>query len=298
VEPSRDQLIRIAAFHYLDRLRATHGEVFAWRDLQKGFEFDGTRIPLIGAAGIWKPQALTEPISITTSHRDPYGDELGPDGFLSYRYQGSEARAYDNEGLRRAMNLGLPLVYFEGVARGSYAAYWPVVIVADDPATKTFTVACEDVDLMQPGLAPTIVDDVRRRYVTRLAMQRLHQAKFRQQVLIAYRRSCSVCHLRHEELLDAAHIVGDRHERGDPVVPNGLALCKIHHAAFDANILGVRPDYVVEIRSDVLAEIDGPMLKYGLQASHGERLLVPKSTAEQPDPERLEIRYDEFRRAS
>ena len=77
------------------------------------------RLPLIGAAGIWKPQALSEPISIMTSHRDPYGDELGPDGFLSYRYQGSEARVYYNEGLRRAMNLGLPLVYFEGLGVGS-----------------------------------------------------------------------------------------------------------------------------------------------------------------------------------
>ena len=134
MEPSRDQLIRIAAFQYLDRLRATHGEALPWSALQKGFEFGGVNVPLIGAAGIWKPQALSEPISITTSHRDPYGDELGPDGFLSYRYQGSEARAYDNEGLRRAMNLGLPLIYFEGLGVGSYAAYWPVVIVADSDA--------------------------------------------------------------------------------------------------------------------------------------------------------------------
>ena len=65
-------------------------------------------------------------------------------------------------------------------------------------------------------------------------------------------------------------------------MPNGLALCNIHHAAFDASILGVRPDYVVEIRSDVLTEIDGPMLKYGLQASHGERLFVPRSTPSSP----------------
>ncbi len=114
----------------------------------------------------------------------------------------------------------------------------------------------------------------------------------------AYRTTCSVCRLRHGELLDAAHIVGDKQEHGDPVVPNGLALCKIHHAAFDANILGVRPDYVVEVRADVLAEIDGPMLKYGLQENHGGSLFVPRSPAERPDPERLEVRYEEFRRAS
>ena len=72
------------------------------------------------------------------------------------------------------------------------------------------------------------------------------------------------------KLLDAAHIVGDRrHERGDPMVPNGLAMCKIHHAAFDTNILGIRPDRVVEIRSDILEEHDGPMLRHGLQELHG-----------------------------
>jgi putative restriction endonuclease len=59
-----------------------------------------------------------------------------------------------------------------------------------------------------------------------------------------------------------------RHERpGLPEVPNGLALCKIHHSAYDVNILGVSPDYRVHIRSDVLREHDGPMLKWGLEPS-------------------------------
>lgn len=41
-------------------------------------------------------------------------------------------------------------------------------------------------------------------------------------------------------LLDAAHIVSDGHETlGQPIVPNGLPLSKIHHAAFDAHLLGV-----------------------------------------------------------
>jgi len=269
-----------------------------WSALASGFSFNGVEVPLIGAAGIWKPQILDTPISITTSPKNPYGDVVGDDGFLSYRYQGSAARAYDNVGLRRAMLEAKPLVYFHGLARGLYSALWPAVIVADDPATMTFTVACEDVDMLRTDLTATVVDEVRRRYVTRLAVQRLHQTAFRQRVLRAYRHSCSVCNLHHVQLLDAAHILADAHEHGDPVVTNGLSLCKIHHAAFDANILGVRPDYVVEIRSDILDEIDGPMLKHGLQAHHEGRLIVPRSEAERPDPGRLELRYEEFRHAS
>ena len=290
-------MVRIAAFQYLDKLQQLHGDVLPWTALARGFTFHGQSIPLIGASGIWKPQVLDTPISITTSPRDPYGDTIGDDGLLSYRYQGSPARSYDNDGLRRAMHEARPLIYFRGLDRGQYSALWPAVIIADDPGNSTFTVACEDIQLLKPDLGVSVVDEVRRRYVTRLAVQRLHQAAFRQRVLKAYRQSCSVCNLRHVQLLDAAHILPDIHEHGQPVVPNGLSMCKIHHAAFDANILGVRPDYVIEIRNDILSEIDGPMLEHGLQAHHGGKLIVPRASSEHPDPERLELRWDEFLRA-
>ncbi len=54
-----------------------------------------------------------------------------------------------------------------------------------------------------------------------------------------------MCRLRHEELLEAAHILPDGHPQGLAVVPNGLALCKLHHAAFDSYIIGVTPDLEV-----------------------------------------------------
>jgi putative restriction endonuclease len=130
-----------------------------------------------------------------------------------------------------------------------------------------------------------------------MGLTRVHQAGFRQRVLTAYAKKCTICHLRHTELLDAAHILSDRHPRGEPVVPNGLALCKIHHAAFDSNILGIRPDHVVEIRHDILDEVDGPMLRHGLQDLHGNVISLPPRVADQPDTERLEERYEQFQSA-
>ncbi len=171
-------------------------------------------------------------------------------------------------------------------------------IVGDDPSSLTVVAACDDVESLSPGTSLSAADDARRAYVTRTALVRLHQAKFRQQVLTAYAGSCTVCRLRHRELLDAAHILSDRHERGDPVVPNGLALCKIHHAAFDSNILGVRPDHVIEIRADVLEEVDGPMLRHGLQELNGSAIKIPRRPHDRPDPDRLEERYELFRAAS
>lgn len=149
--------------------------------------------------------------------------------------------------------------------------------------------------LVSPG---TDVDQDRRRYVERLTKLRLHQPVFRARVLQAYQRQCAMCDLRHERLLDAAHILPDSHPRGRPVVPNGLSLCKIHHAAFDQEILGVRPDLVVEVRRDVLDEVDGPMLKHGLQEMSGRRLFVPRRRDAQPDPTALEERYEAFRKSA
>jgi len=137
-----------------------------------------------------------------------------------------------------------------------------------------------------------------RSYVTRLNKQRMHQQEFRQRILRAYREQCAICRLRHEELLDAAHILPDGHPRGEPVVPNGLALCKLHHAAFDRHVLGVRPDLTVELRPDVLREPDGPMLKYGLQGFQDTRLLLPRDPTLRPNLEFVEERYGMFRGAS
>ncbi|MBK9358459.1 MAG: HNH endonuclease [Bacteroidales bacterium] len=67
-----------------------------------------------------------------------------------------------------------------------------------------------------------------------------------------------MCNLKHRELLDAAHIIADKDDMGEPIIKNGLALCKIHHAAFDQNILGIDPDYKIKIREDILMETDGP----------------------------------------
>jgi putative restriction endonuclease len=60
----------------------------------------------------------------------------------------------------------------------------------------------------------------------------------------------------------------------------------------------VTPDYRVEVRLDVLNEVDGPMLKHGLQGFHGGALWVPARKAHKPDPRFLEERYAMFRRAS
>ena len=118
-------------------------------------------------------------------------------------------------------------------------------------------------------------------------------------VLEAYYQCCAVCRLRHAELLEAAHILPDGHPKGEPWVSNGISLCKLHHAAFDAQILGIRPDLIVEIRKDILEESDGPLLIYGLKEWHKKKLtVIPHARRFRPRTDFLEERFDLFRRAS
>jgi putative restriction endonuclease len=195
-----------------------------------------------------------------------------------------------------------PLVYFHRMVPGRYLATWPVFVVGDDPRRLVFSVAVDDATKVESSVTSEWVAgenaDVRREYVTALARRRLHQRAFRERVLAAYRHQCALCRLKHEELLDAAHIVPDADPEGEPVVSNGLALCRLHHSAFDRFFIGVRPDYVIEVRRDLLEEEDGPTLKHAIQGLHGHPISVPRPKELKPSPELLLIRYEQFRQAS
>lgn len=67
--------------------------------------------------------------------------------------------------------------------------------------------------------------------------------EFREAVLRAYERRCTVCgfDLRIGDTLfglEAAHIMWHSHG-GPDRVPNGLALCTLHHKAFDRGVIGL-----------------------------------------------------------
>ncbi|MBE0429702.1 MAG: HNH endonuclease [Thermoleophilia bacterium] len=295
-----DKRVRLAAFDWLNQQISLHGEVLPRALLQKGFELDGRRVPLISAQqGIFKPAVLAQiPLSILTVPGSTYDDHMGPDGLIRYSYRGTDPRHRDNVGLIKAMQTGTPLIYFYGVMPGKYQVERPVFIVDADPATLTFKVAVDDPAFMdiyaRKEVAIGECDIERRRYITATVRQRMHQAAFRERVLAAYREQCSLCKLKHAELLDAAHIIPDIDSGGEPVVSNGLALCKLHHAAFDSFFLGIRPDYVIQVRSEVLREEDGPMLIHGLQDLHEKRIILPRSRMHYPNANKLATRYEDF----
>ncbi|MDX2194202.1 MAG: hypothetical protein NW201_12670 [Gemmatimonadales bacterium] len=298
-----DWRLRLAVFAHLAELRGVRGIVTS-DELDKGIDFEGARWPLWNRQkGIYAPGrqrgGIGIALTIQTSYESPYDDDVDGDGdTLHYRYRGTDPHHADNVALRRAGELDRPIVYLVGVAPGRYEALFPVYVTADDPARLTFALRHGTAaGLRGPAHPDPAAESLERRYQTRAVQQRLHQRRFREQVLDAYARRCCVCRLRHEPLLDAAHIIADSAPHGLPEVPNGLAMCKIHHGAFDALILGVSPDYEVRIRADVLEEVDGPMLKHGLQELHGSRIELPGSRRLRPRAEYLAERFERFRAA-
>jgi putative restriction endonuclease len=301
---SSDAAIRQAAFAAVQRLREVHGDLTS-PDLKAGFEYAGERIPLVNPQrGIFKPQRMQFLLSIRTVfprtgakvwyddqrkvHQQIYqGDEL-----IDYAFMGRNPDAADNRWLREAMEQRIPIIYFLGVAPGLYQPIVPTYVVGWDARGLKASIAFGAIEATATEYPGTAVE---RRYALREVKQRLHQASFREAVIAAYGGRCAISGLPEVRLLDAAHIVSDSHEvLGQPVVPNGLPLSKIHHAAFDAHLLGIDPDFRIHVSRRLLTLKDGPMLEL-LKTVHGARLHLPSRDKDRPDRERLVARFDVFR---
>ena len=242
--------------------------------------------------GIWNPRDLAATLSIVSSPDGPYDDKEVEGGLFRYDYRAGSLEG-DNTKLRRALELGLPIILLRKVTGGVYVPIFPVFVIDDDQTRRQFVIAVDE--SLRFLARPDAMSELERRYAEQITRARLHQAMFRGMVIRAYEVRCAVCRLQHGDLLDAAHITADSEETGLAVVTNGMSLCKIHHAAYDRNLLGISPEYRVEINRSLLEEIDGPMLKHGLQEMHGTTIQLPSRRSEQPDRERLAARFDLFR---
>lgn len=306
-DADRDTLMRLSAFEHVRRLSEVRDYLTA-NDLKPGFLFHGARVSLINPQrGIFKPQKMRYLLSIKTVFPRPggkvwYDDQrqvhrqiFEGDDAIDYAFMGQDPNAVDNQWLREAFENQIPIIYFLGIAPGRYQAILPVFISEWDAKTLKVSVA-----FGVPGqelLAPP-ENVIERRYALRAVKQRLHQASFREAVIAAYDGRCALSGLPESLLLDAAHIVEDKDERfGQPVVPNGIPLSKIHHAAFDKHLIGIDPDYQLHVSGRLLELHDGPMLE-ALKGLDGQKIHLPRRVKDQPDRDRLAFRFELFKTAA
>jgi putative restriction endonuclease len=299
-----DELMRACAFEHVKRLQALHGTLSS-SHLRAGFTWNGQRFPLINPQrGIFKPAKMQYLLSILTAFprtgaRVWYDDQrrvheqiFQGSEFVDYAFMGDNPEAAENKWLKTAWENRVPIVYFLGVSPGNYEVLMPAFVAGWDPAAMQARIA-----FAMPGEDVLAVREPERRYAFRVIQQRLHQASFRAAVIAAYGSRCALSGLPEPMLLDAAHIVSDREEQlGQPVVPNGLPLSKIHHAAFDSHLIGIDADYRVHVSKRLLVQRDGPMLE-ALKQLSGIQIHLPRRQQDRPDRERLEQRFREFANA-
>lgn len=296
-----DLALRQEAVTHARRLYQAYDDVVPLDRLREGFLFEGVRVSYGSFyKGIYRARVQQGPAALTlvTSFNDPYADTFDElDAAFGYAYREGPIDQADNRALRAAFELQTPLIYFRALGPGKYLVVAPMFVTADDPNTRMVTleqgVPVQD---MKPGGLVSGAD--MRAYGNREARYRLHQGRFKLDVMRAYRGQCAICRLRERDLVQAAHIVPDREPEGVAAVVNGLALCAIHHLAFDRNLLGIDPDCVIHIAARLLREVDGPMLRTGLQGFHGERISQPRRPDDRPDPARLEKRFELFARSA
>lgn len=296
----RDDDVRSSCFASLDVLCAKFGEDVPYRGgLEEGFAFRGGRIPFLTPyKGIYRSAAQRGPaaLSVNTSFKSPYDDQVTDSGFL-YAYRAGDINQPDNSALRAAHQLQVPLAYFRGTRPGSYHAIYPCFVTMDDPAARVVALSVGKMIGPMDERESVLPDDpIERRYSIREARVRLHQARFRGLVLPAYRDRCAICRLKEVRLLDAAHIIGDQEPAGVATISNGLSLCSIHHRAFDQDLVGISPDYEVHVASRLLEDDDGPMLDV-LKGFQGADIEVPQRKTSQPNRELLAVRFERFRAA-
>lgn len=303
----RDTRMRMAAFECVRKLSEVHDHLTA-NELKPGFIFEGERIPLVNPQrGIFKPRQMQFLLSIKTVFPRPgsrvwYDDQrkvhrqiFEGSEVVEYAFMGRNPEAADNRWLREAFENQIPVIYFLGIAPGRCQAMVPAYIAGWDAKALKAHVAFGLPN--QETLTPP-KNALERSYALRTVKQRLHQGSFRQAVINAYDGRCALSRIPEPLLLDAAHIIPDKDENlGQPIVPNGIPLSKIHHAAFDAHLIGIDPDYRLHVSDRLLDQNDGPMLE-ALKLLDSKTIYLPNRTEDWPDQDRLALRFEKFREAA
>ncbi|MFC3579220.1 HNH endonuclease [Sphingomonas hylomeconis] len=122
----------------------------------------------------------------------------------------------------------------------------------------------------------------RKAMVTTLRL--LRDRRFSQNVLDAYGHKCAFCAVQ-LKLLDAAHILPVAHPDSHDLVPNGVALCALHHRAYDGALVTFDDTFVIRLSQSKVAALRGDNRSGGLAAFKSAlrpSLLLPRRQISHP----------------
>jgi putative restriction endonuclease len=141
-------------------------------------------------------------------------------------------------------------------------------------------------DTLTEAQIVTVENQERQTVLTKI-VRKYREADFRKRVLGAYQHRCAMCGIQ-LELIDAAHIIPVASFKSNDKTNNGIALCKLHHSAFDRNLLSFNERYKIEVSATEVARLEAAKLVGGL-AKFKQHLLpviiLPNDQRDYPPPE-------------
>jgi putative restriction endonuclease len=130
-----------------------------------------------------------------------------------------------------------------------------------------------------------------RREVLRIIKQKVREADFRDRILTAYKATCAMCGIQ-LGLLDAAHIVPVYSPKSTDETNNGIALCSLHHRAFDNGLVSIDSKYRIEINQANLNKLSVQGLDGGyatFQKNLRAVIAVPADRRDHPHPSHIKL---------
>lgn len=150
--------------------------------------------------------------------------------------------------------------------------------------------------LNQVAVEPEAVNDTvinslarSRQSTIRSIKKALRDSSFSQRVLTAYGFRCAVCSIQ-LNLIEAAHIVPVAVDGSTDDTSNGIALCFLHHKAFDNSLIAIADDYHVLISDGQIRRFQEDRRAGGLRGFKNALrpiILLPPATTDRPHVEYL-----------
>lgn len=141
-------------------------------------------------------------------------------------------------------------------------------------------------------LSDSDISEVRneeRREVIAIIKRKYREADFRFRVLAAYSSRCAMCGVQ-LDLVEAAHILPVAADGSTDETSNGVALCSLHHDAFDKCLISFDERYKVEVSASALAGLGVRKLIDGKKAFTSTlkpAILLPADKRDYPNPRHI-----------
>lgn len=136
----------------------------------------------------------------------------------------------------------------------------------------------------EPEIEATIAEP--RQYAVTETRRALRALDFRSRVLTAYSHRCAMCSVQ-LRLLDGAHILPVAEAGSTDETRNGIALCALHHRAYDRSLVTFDQDFRIHVHAGQVRDLqasghDGRLAEF--RAGLRTAIHLPPAAADRPHP--------------